>query len=89
MRFWRSGQNDRCWPLKAYRNSGRSSVKKLVLTGNLFLVVGNKKCYLLAIVLNMIIIWGFLKFCWFMLHFDKYECYNLPHVTTCPRSPLL
>ena len=27
MHFWRSGQNDRCWPLKAYCNSGRSSVK--------------------------------------------------------------
>ena len=26
MRFRRSGQNDRCWPLKAYRNSDRSSV---------------------------------------------------------------
>ena len=27
MRFRRSGQNDRCWPLKAYRNSGGSNVK--------------------------------------------------------------
>ena len=22
-----------------------------------------------------------------MLDFDKYKCYNLPHVTTCPVSP--
>ena len=22
-----------------------------------------------------------------MLHFDKYECYNLPYVTTCPGLP--
>ena len=22
-----------------------------------------------------------------MLDFDKYECYNLPHVTTCPSFP--
>ena len=23
-----------------------------------------------------------------MLDFEKYECYNLPHVTTCPVSPM-
>ena len=22
-----------------------------------------------------------------MLDFEEYECYNLPHVTTCPRLP--
>ena len=27
MRFRRGGQNDRCWPLTACRNSDRSSVK--------------------------------------------------------------
>ena len=41
-----------------------------------------KQCYLLAIGFNMTVIWGYLKFCWFMSDFDKYECYNLP------RSPL-
>ena len=29
-RFRRSGQNDCCWPLKVYRNSGHSSVKEQV-----------------------------------------------------------
>ena len=24
-----------------------------------------------------------------MLDFDKYECYNLPHVTTCPSLPYI
>ena len=32
----------------------------------------------------MTVIWGYLHFCWFMLDFDKYECYNLPNVITCP-----
>ena len=39
--------------------------------------------------LNMTVIWGYLKFCWFMLDFHKYQCYNLPHVTTCPGLPSL
>ena len=37
--------------------------------------------------LNMTVIWGYIKFCWFMLDFHKYECYNLPHVTSCPGLP--
>ena len=35
----------------------------------------------------MTVIWGYSKFCWFMLDFHKYECYNLPHVTTFPGLP--
>ena len=46
-----------------------------------------KQCYLLAIGFNMTVIWGYLKFCRFMSDFDKCECYNLPHVTTCPGLP--
>ena len=44
---------------------------------------------MLAIGLNMIVIWGYLKFCYLLLDFDKYECYNLPHVTTCPGLPYM
>ena len=50
--------------------------------------MGTRQCYLLAIGLNMTVIRGYLKFCLFMLDFDKYECYNLPHVTICPDLPL-
>ena len=32
----------------------------------------------------MTAIWGYLKFCWYVLDFDRYEYYNLPCVTTCP-----
>ena len=42
-----------------------------------------KQCYLLAIGLNMTVIWGYLKFCWLMLDFRKYECYNLPRSPLC------
>ena len=59
----------------------------LVLTVNLFLVMGTKQCYLLAIGLDITVIWGYLKFCHFMLDFHKCKCYNLPHVTTCPGLP--
>ena len=54
---------------------------------NLFLIIGNKQCYLLEIVVNITVIWGYLKFCWFMLDFDKFECYNLLNVTTCSGLP--
>ena len=53
---------------------------------NLFLVIEIKLCYLLVIGLNVTVIWGYLKFCWFMLDSDKYESYNLPHVTLTPVS---
>ena len=46
-----------------------------------------KQCYLLATGLSMTVIRGYLEFYWFMLDFHKYECYNLPHVTTCPGLP--
>ena len=51
--------------------------------------MGTKQCYLLVIGLNMTITWVYLKLCWFMLDFHKYECYNLPHVTTCPGFPYI
>ena len=47
-----------------------------------------KQYYLLAINLNMTVIWGYLKFCWFMLDFHKYECYNFTPCYNLPRSSL-
>ena len=29
--FWKISQHDGCWPLRSYRNSGRSSVKEETL----------------------------------------------------------
>ena len=31
----------------------------------------------------MTVTWDYLKFCWFILDFEKYKCYDLPHVTIC------
>ena len=41
--------------------------------------MGTTQYYLPAIGLNMPVIWGYLKFCWFMLDFHKYIhiCENL------------
>ena len=48
-----------------------------------------KQCYLLAIGFSMTVIWGYLKFCWLMSDFHKYECYNLSPVRTCPGLPYI